>query len=50
MAALRVGLKCSHTTVYAALFRRPALAENLNLADMCEVPPSGEALNPDPHF
>ncbi len=50
MAALRVGSKCSHTTVYAALFRRPAFAENLYLINRSEVPPSGGALNPDPHF
>jgi hypothetical protein len=50
MAALRVGSKCSHTTVYATLFRRPAFAENLHLRDRYEVPPSGGALNPDPQF
>jgi hypothetical protein len=50
MAALRVGSKCSHTTVYAALFRRPAFAENLYLIDRSEVPLSGGALNPDPLF
>jgi hypothetical protein len=49
MAALRVGSKCSHTAVYAALSRLPAFAENLYLINRSEVPPSGGALNPDPH-
>jgi hypothetical protein len=47
MAALRIGSKC---TVYAALFRRPAFAENLYLINRSEVPPSGGALNPNSHF
>ena len=29
--------------------RRPTFAENLHLRDRYEVPPSGGALNPDPH-
>jgi hypothetical protein len=31
-------------------FAPPRLAENLYLIDRSEVPPSGGALNPDPHF
>ena len=50
MAALRNGSKCSHTTVYAPLFRRSAFAENLRFRDKREVPPSGGALNPDLNF
>jgi hypothetical protein len=30
--------------------RRPAFAENLYPMNKSEVPPSGGALNPDPHF
>ncbi len=48
MAALRVGSKCSSRCGGTA--RRPAFAENLHLRDRYEVPPSGGALNPDPHF
>ena len=47
MAALRNGLKCSHTTVYAPLFHRSAFAEDLHHRDIFEVPPSGGALNPN---
>jgi hypothetical protein len=50
MAALRVGSKCSHTTVYAPFFRHPPFAENLYLINRSEVPPSGGALNPDSPF
>ncbi len=50
MAVLRVSSKYSHTTVYAALFRLPAFAENLYLINRSEVPPSGGALNPNPPF
>ncbi len=50
MAALQNGSKCSHATMYAALFRRHAFAENLYLINRSEAPPSGGALNPDPLF
>ena len=48
MATLRFGSKCSSRRGGTA--RRPAFAENLHVRDRCEVPPSGGALNPDPHF
>ncbi len=51
MAALRFDLKCSHTIVYALLFRRTAPFEHLKyLKIRCEILRNAGALNPDPHF
>jgi hypothetical protein len=51
MAVLRIGLKCSHTNVYAPLLRRTAPFEHLNfLRSRCEIPQIAGAMNPDPQF
>jgi hypothetical protein len=46
----RCGLAQNAHPASGGTARRPAFAENLYLINRSEVPPSGGALNPDPHF
>jgi hypothetical protein len=51
MAVLRLGSKCSHTTVYAPLFHRATPFEHLKiLRSNAKSRLLAGAMNPDPHF